>query len=178
MLLTDQPYLPDLTNVVDVHGLSCELEGQSLLGCYNTPPDSVASTDSPSVMQVEATVIDQLQNNTNFDCSSIIAPNPAPLPPVLPHFQNLVTPSGPSTELPQSTDHGVSSSSVPTARCPENPRIEPFSMPASHRPQVTSSRCGRAVIEIVNPREEYDKIQRKHGPKGKYSEQRIANGMV
>lgn len=165
--------------MVDVHDLSCDLGGQSLLGCYNTPPDSVASlTDSPSGMQVEATVIDQSQNNTNFDCSSIVAPNPALLPPVLPHLQNFVTPSGPSTQLPQSTDHGVSSSSVPTARCLENPRIEPFPMPTSHRPQVTSSRCDRAIIEIVNPREEYDKIQRKHGPKGKYSEQRIANGMV
>jgi len=49
---------------------------------------------------------------------------------------------------------------------------------ASRRPQLTTAQCRQANIEIVNPKEEYDKIQKKHGPKGKISEQRISNGQV
>ena len=49
---------------------------------------------------------------------------------------------------------------------------------ASRRPQLTTAQCSQASIEILNPKEEYDKIQRKHGPKGKISEQRISNGQV
>jgi len=49
---------------------------------------------------------------------------------------------------------------------------------ASRRPQLTTAQCSQASIEILNPKEEYDKIKRKHGPKGKISQLRISNGQV
>lgn len=170
--LQGQQYLQDLSNVIDDHDFPCEPVGQPPSGCY-TPPDSVASqTDSPHGMQVEPAVIDYPRNNTNFDCSPIIASNPGPLPPPLSGLQNGAAPTGSATELPQSTALGAAVSSVQPTGSLGN------AMTGQHRPQVTSSRCSRAVIEIVNPREEYDKIQKKHGHRGKYSEQRITNGMV
>lgn len=172
LLLIGQQYLQDLSNVIDGHDFSCEPVSQPPPGCY-TPPDSVASqTDSPHGMQVEPAVIDYSRNNTNFDCSPIIASNPGPLPPPLSGLQNGAAPTGSATELPQSTALGAAVSSVQPTGSLGN------AMTGQHRPQVTSSRCSRAVIEIVNPREEYDKIQKKHGHRGKYSEQRITNGMV
>lgn len=172
LLLIDQQYLQDLTNVVDVHDFSCEPESQAPPGCY-TPPDSVASqTESPHGMQVEPTVIDHSRNNINFDCSPIIASNSGQLPPPLSGLQNGAAPTGSSTELPQSTAHGAALSSMHPTGSLGNV------MTGQRRPQVTSSRCSRAIIEIVNPREEYDKIQKKHGHRGKFSEQRITNGMV
>lgn len=170
--LQGQQYLQDLSSVIDGHDFSCEPVSQPPPGCY-TPPDSVASqTDSPHGMQVEPAVIDYPRNNTNFDCSPIIASNPGPLPPPLSGLQNGAVPTGSATELPQSTALGAAVSSVQPTGSLGN------AMTGQHRPQVTSSRCSRAVIEIVNPREEYDKIQKKHGHRGKYSEQRITNGMV
>ena len=49
---------------------------------------------------------------------------------------------------------------------------------ASRRPQLTTAQCSRASIEILNPKEEYHKIQSRHSPKGKLSELRISNGQV
>ena len=46
------------------------------------------------------------------------------------------------------------------------------------RPGITFAECDKARIEIINPKLEFDKVQRKHGPKGKISEQRVTNGLV
>ena len=70
-------------------------------------------------------------------------------------------------------DHGLSCS-LPVGRLEFERRA------ATRKPQLTSARCSeaRTFIKILNPKPEYDKVQKKHGPKGKISEQRIQNGQV
>lgn len=134
--------------------------------CY-TPPDSVnsAATPSPSGTQTDATGNGQTGNN--FDCTSILISNPGP------SSSALVVPARPS---PPRRNADYLSTSVPV-----NGRIEERlvgSRLAARHPQLISAQCSQASIEILNPREEYDKVQKKHGPKGKYSEQRISSGQV
>lgn len=45
-------------------------------------------------------------------------------------------------------------------------------------PIRTLGKCDKAEVKILNPRRDYDKRQRKHGPGGKFSEQRIVDGLV
>ncbi|XP_058954341.2 uncharacterized protein [Pocillopora verrucosa] len=53
-----------------------------------------------------------------------------------------------------------------------------FARYSDRRVQVTHGHCNEANIKILNPRAEYDKVQRKHGHRGKFSEQRVAKGKV
>lgn len=69
-------------------------------------------------------------------------------------------------------------------------RYQPPSLPPNHvgetnfvrhsdrRVQVTFAQQSEACIKILNPRAEYDKVQKKHGHRGKISEQRVAKGKV
>lgn len=129
--------------------------------CY-TPPDSVtsATTPSPSGAQTDANMSSHQENN--FDCTSVLVPSPDPPTSVmaLPHQTPLW--DGVNSLSPSDPVHVQSTAS----------RF------ASQRPKVISARCSQARIEILNPKDEYDKIQKKHGPRGKFSEQRIQNGMV
>ena len=129
--------------------------------CY-TPPDSVtsATTPSPSGAQTDANMSSQQENN--FDCTSLLVPSPDP------STRFMASPS--QTPLCYRVNSLSSSTNVPAQST--------ASRFASQRPKVISARCSQASIEILNPKDEYDKIQKKHGPRGKYSEQRIQNGMV
>ena len=129
--------------------------------CY-TPPDSVtsATTPSPSGAQTDATMSSYQENN--FDCTSLLLPSPDP------STGGMASPS--QTPLRDRVN-----SLSPSAPVHVHGAASRF---ASQRPKVTSARCSQAIIEILNPKDEYDKIQKKHGPRGKFSEQRIQNGMV
>ena len=129
--------------------------------CY-TPPDSVtsATTPSPSGAQTDAIMSSQQQNN--FDCTSVLVPSPDP------PTRFMASPS--QTPLWDRVN-----TLSPSANVPAQSTASRFT---SQRSKVISARCSQASIEIVNPKDEYDKIQKKHGPRGKYSEQRIQNGMV
>ena len=131
--------------------------------CY-TPPDSVtsATTPSPSGAQTDANTSSHQGNN--FDCTSLFVQSPDP------PTRFMASPS--QTPLWDRVN-----SLSPSANAPAQSTASRF---ASQRPKVISARCSQsqASIEILNPKDEYDKIQKKHGPRGKYSEQRIQNGMV
>lgn len=129
--------------------------------CY-TPPDSVtsATTPSPNGAQTDANMSSHLENN--FNCTSLLVPNPGPPTSVM------ALPS-------QTTLCDRVNSLSPSALVHVHGAASRF---ASQRPKVISARCSQANIEILNPKDEYDKIQKKHGPRGKYSEQRIQNGVV
>ncbi len=71
----------------------------------------------------------------------------------------------------------VSSPGPPTAAVTVG-RAEVERRGAARRLQLTSACCSDASIKILNPKPEYDKVQKKHGPRGKISEQRIHNGQV
>lgn len=129
--------------------------------CY-TPPDSVTSvtTPSPSGAQTDANMSSHQENN--FDCTSLLVPSPDP------STRFMASPS--QTPLWDRVN-----SLSPSASVHVQSTASRF---ASQRPKVISARCSQAAIEILNPKDEYDKIQKKHGPRGKFSEQRIQNGMV
>ena len=130
-----------------------------------TPPDSVSSVNSPSpraVQNITTTVVlpEGIPSYAPMNVSSPGQPSSAAM--LVPcRYQPSDTPNGNyplSASLPVSgADH---------ARRP------------TRKPQLTSAHCSEASIKILNPRLEYDKIQRKHGPRGKISEQRILNGQV
>lgn len=163
-MLPMDPYLAGLTgggNLNDGTGQHDPLQ-RNPLHCY-TPPDSVNSAATPSPVGTQADMVPSGHTRSdNFDCTQLIFSNPGPSTSTSHHL-----PLGPST--------GHLGASVPFGS-----RVEESvdTRLASRRPQAVSSKCSQASIEILNPREEYDKIQRKHGPKGKFSEQRIANGQV
>lgn len=168
-MLSMDPYLEGLTagpgNFTNDAGQP-DSGQQNLLRCY-TPPDSVKSASpSPSGIQADMAASGHPTNDYNFDCTPLIVSSTGPplscvaLPPT-PFRSN--SPNFPSASLPV------------TGRLEER-LVE--SRLASRRPQLTSAKCSQASIEIMNPKEEYDKVQKKHGPKGRYSEQRIANGQV
>ena len=104
------------------------------------------------------------QQQNNFDCTSVLVQSPDP------PTRFMASPS--QTPLWDRVN-----SLSPSANVPAQSTASRF---ASQRPKVISARCSQsqASIEILNPKDEYDKIQKKHGPRGKYSEQRIQNGMV
>ena len=137
--------------------------------CY-TPPDSVESTiPSPSGIQVDATASGHPTIDYNFDISTpliVSSPSPSTSALTVPHHP---------TPLRSNAANCLSTSLPVNGRLEE--RLADARL-ASRRPQLISAECSQASIEILNPREEYDKVQKKHGPKGKYSEQRIANGQV
>ena len=127
--------------------------------CY-TAPDSVNSVTMASSSGPQTDAIVSGHSQVNFDCTPIIASHPGPSrsPMALPTR---------TSPLMQNTDY--LSTSLPVTG---STRL------ASRRHQLTTAQCSQASIEILNPKEEYDKIQRKHGPKGKISELRISNGQV
>ena len=129
--------------------------------CY-TPPDNVtrATTPSPSGAQTDANM--SSHEELDFDCTSLLVPSPDPPTSVM--------------ALPSQTPLWDRVNSL----CPSSPvHVQSTaSRFASQRPKVISARCSQASVEILNPKDEYYKIQKKHGPRGKYSEQRIQNGMV
>ena len=129
--------------------------------CY-TPPDSVTSATTPSPSGAQADAIMSSQQENNFDCTSVLVPSPDP------PTRFMASPS--QTPLWDRVNTLSPSASVPAQST--------ASRFTSQRSKVISARCSQAYIEIVNPKDEYDKIQKKHGPRGKYSEQRIQNGMV
>lgn len=101
----------------------------------------------------------------NFNC--------LPVPVSSPMTSSAAIPA-PGRYLPSDTlnrDH-VLSRSLPAGR------LEVERRAATRKPQLTSARSNEASIKILNPKPEYDKVQKKHGPRGKFSEQRIQNGQV
>ena len=160
-------YLHDLTvgGTFDEHTAGPpSKEQQPMLGrvVSYTPPDSVrsATTPSPSGSQTDANMSSHQENN--FDCTSLLVPSADPPP------RFMVS----SSQTPLWDRVNSLSLSTPVHVHGAASRF------ASQRPKVISARCSQASIEILNPKDEYDKIQKKHGPRGKYSEQRIQNGMV
>ena len=160
-------YLHDLTvgGTFDEHTAGPpSKEQQPMLGrvVSYTPPDSVrsATTPSPSGSQTDANMSSHQENN--FDCTSLLVPSADP------PSRFMVS----SSQTPLWDRVNSLSPSTPVHVHGAASRF------ASQRPKVISARCSQASIEILNPKDEYDKIQKKHGPRGKYSEQRIQNGMV
>ncbi|XP_068709507.1 uncharacterized protein [Montipora foliosa] len=174
LLPIDRQFLEDLTGGENPV-FPCERESSQGYGCY-TPPDSVQSaTPSPSGIQSEATVSDQSGNDINFDCPNIVIVSK----PGQSNSTRLGIPSNHTTTPMQTAvpQPRVSPGCVNTG-FQGNGILEVDASLASPRSQVTSAECSRACIEILNPKEEYDKVQKKRGPKGKVSEQRIKNGQV
>ena len=130
-----------------------------------TPPDSVSSVNTPSPCAV--------QNATTSGVPLEGVPNYAPT--------NVSSPGQPSSaamlipcRYQQSDTLDVNyplSASLPV-------RGTEYGSRPTRKPQLTLAHCSEASIKILNPKLEYDKIQKKHGPKGKISEQRIINGQV
>ena len=155
------PYLEALTSGGDFADSTQQpgISQPNRFQCY-TPPDSVNSVATPSPSGPQTDAIVSGHSEVNFDCTPIIASHPGP------SSSPMAVPTHTSPLMPN-TDY--LSTSLPNTGS---------SRLASRRPQLTTAQCRQASIEIVNPKEEYDKIQRKHGPKGKISEQRISNGQV
>lgn len=137
--------------------------GYNPLPVCPTPPDSVSSANSPSPCA--------LPNGATSGVLQEGIPNYAAV--------NVSSPGQPSSAAvlvpcryqPADT-HGGNyplSASLPVGGAEHARR-------PTRRPQLTSAQCREASIKILNPRLEYDKIQKKHGPRGKFSEQRIQNG--
>lgn len=132
-----------------------------------TPPDSVSSVNSPSPCAVQ-----------NVTTSAGVLPEG--IPSYVP-MNAVSSPGQPSSAAmlvpcryqPSDTPNGnyQLSASLPVSGADHARR-------PTRKPQLTSAHCSEARIKILNPRLEYDKIQRKHGPRGKISEQRILNGQV
>ena len=129
--------------------------------CY-TPPDSVTSATTPSPIGAQTDANMSSHQESNFDCTSLLVPSPDP------PTRFMASPS--QTPLWDRVNSLSPSASVHVQST--------ASRLASQHPRVISARCSQASIEILNPKDEYDKIQKKHGPRGKFSEQRIQNGMV
>ena len=127
--------------------------------CY-TPPDSVNSVTMASSSGPQTDAIVSGHSEVNYDCTPIIASHPGP--------------SRSPMALPTRTSPLMQNTACLSTSLPVTGRTR-F---ASRRHQLTTAQCSQASIEILNPKEEYDKIQRKHGPKGKISQLRISNGQV
>lgn len=132
-----------------------------------TPPDSVSSVNSPSPCAVQ-----------NVTTSAGVLPEG--IPSYVP--MNAVSSPGQPSSAAMLVPCRYQPSDIPNG----NYQLS-ASLPVSgadharrptRKPQLTSAHCSEARIKILNPRLEYDKIQRKHGPRGKISEQRILNGQV
>lgn len=71
-------------------------------------------------------------------------------------------------------------------QCNLDPRVShsPLSGTKRERPweqgwyQLTSAHCNEARITILNPKEGYSKVQKRRGPRGRFSLQGILNGEV
>lgn len=140
----------------------------NLLGCP-TPPDSVSSANTPSPIGFQNAPTPSVPKEDNFNCTRpIVTSSPGPSSAAM---------QTPRRYPPSDTVNNENywfSSSVPVGRAEvARPR-------ETRRPQLTSAHCSisGASIKILNPKQEYDKVQKKHGPRGRYSEQRISNGQV
>ena len=131
-----------------------------LLACP-TPPESVSGANTPSPCGVQNVPTSNGPQGENFNCPPIHVSSPGPSSAAVAapcRYQ-------PSTSYPLSCSLPVGGAEVARRA-------------AARRPQLTSSDCSEASIKILNPKPEYDKVQKKHGPRGKFSEQRIQNGQV
>ena len=167
-MIPEDPYLEALTSEGNLANsiLPPDDSQRNPLQCYS-PLYSVnrVTTPFPSGLQTHAIVSDY--SDINFDCTPFIASNPGP-------SKSILATSAHNSRLVQNTD-------CMSASLPVTDRFEEMLAGlrlASRRPQLTTAQSSQASIEILNPKEEYDKIQRKYGPKGKISEQRISNGQV
>ncbi len=135
-----------------------------LLACP-TPPDSIsgANTPSPSGVQNGPVSNGPPEDNINFNYQPHVSS---------PGLSTAAVPA-PYRYLPPS-DNGT----YPLSCSLLVDRAEVERRGATRRPQLTSASCSDASIKILNPKPEYDKVQKKHGPRGKISEQRIQNGQV
>ncbi|KAJ7369496.1 hypothetical protein OS493_038553 [Desmophyllum pertusum] len=131
----------------------------NLLGCP-TPPDSVSSANTPSPSRFIYSPTPSVPQEDNFNCTPIMTSSPGP------SSAAMVMPC----RYPPSGSYQFSSS-LPVGRAEVARR-------ATRRPQLTSAHYNEASIKILNPKQEYYKVQKKHGPRGRYSEQRISNGQV
>jgi len=130
-----------------------------------TPPESVRSVNTPSPCTV--------QNVTTSGVLLEGIPNYAPMNVSSPEQLSSAAMLVPCRYQSSDTPNGnySLSASLPVGGAEHTRR-------PTRRPQLTSAHRSEASIMILNPRLEYDKIQKKHGPRGKYSEQRIQNGQV
>ena len=131
-------------------------------GCP-TRPERERGANTPSPIGAQSVLTPSAPQEGNFNCMSFVSsagPSSAAIP-------------APCRYQPSSQPNGnyPINSSLPVGR------IEIARYPAT-RPQVTSALCNEASIKILNPSPEYDTVQKKHGPRGKYSEQRISRGQV
>lgn len=130
-----------------------------------TPPDSVSSVNSPSPCAVQNPSTSGLlpEGIPSYVPMNVSSPGqpPSAAMPVPCRYQPSHTPNG----------NYPLSASLPVGGADQARR-------PTRKPQLTSALCSEACIKILNPKLEYDKIQRKHGPRGKISEQRILNGQV
>ena len=128
---------------------------------YPTPPDSVSSvnTPSPCTVTTSGVLLEGIPNYTPMNVSS----------PGLPSSAAVLVPCPYQPSDTAGNRNYPLSASLPVGGAEHARR-------PTRRPQLTSAQCGEASIKILNPRLEYDKIQKKHGPRGKFSEQRIQNG--
>ena len=130
-----------------------------------TPPDSVSSVNSPSPCAVQSASTSGL------------------VPEVIPSYvpRDASNPGQPSSAA-MLVPYRYQSSDAPNGNYPLSASLPVGGADQARRPtrkpQLTSALCSEASIKILNPKLEYDKIQRKHGPRGKISEQRILNGQV
>lgn len=153
-------FLENLT--IEEHEIAA---GYNPLFVCPTPPDSVSSVKTPSPcgaqnVTTSGVPVEDIPNYAPMDVSSLRQPSSvAMLAPW--RYNPSDTPNG---NHPLSASVPVGGTEV--ARRPTG------------RPQLTSAHCSEASIKILNPRLEYDKVQKKHGPRGKFSEQRILNGQV
>lgn len=137
-----------------------------LLACP-TPPDSVSGTNAPSPSGVQnGPTSNGPPEDTNFNYVPSHVSSPGPSTAAMP---------APCRYLQSETlnrNYPPLSCSLPVGRAEVERRT------ATRKPQLTSAHCNEASIKILNPKPEYDKVQKKHGPRGRYSEQRIQNGQV
>lgn len=128
-----------------------------------TPPESERGANTPSPIGVQNPLTPSAPREGNFNCMSFVS-SAGPSSVAIP---------APCRYQPSSQPNGnyPISSSLPV-------RTGEFARRPARRPQVTSAQCNEASIKILNPSPEYDKVQKKHGPRGKFSEQRISRGQV
>ena len=160
----DSNFSPNFFETITIEEPEIAAGYNPLLVCP-TPPDSVSSVNTPSpcaVQNVTASGVFQ-EGITNYARTNVSSPEqPSSAAMFVPgRYQPSDTPNG---NYPLSASLPVGGAEH--ARRP------------TRRPQLTLAHCSEASINILNPRLEYDKIQRKHGHRGKISEQRILNGQV
>lgn len=160
----DSNFSPNFFETITIEEPEIAAGYNPLLVCP-TPPDSVSSVNTPSPCAV--------QNATTSGVSLEGIPNYAPTngsSPGQPSSAAMLVPC----RYQQSDTLDVNyplSASLPV-------RGTEYGSRPTRKPQLTLAHCSEANIKILNPKLEYDKIQKKHGPKGKISEQRIINGQV